>query len=227
MSKKSIIINEKFSLYTAIISGIIGVLYFWKGFLDGFTISVYILIISNLLFIPFAIFFKKNAFPFYYLFYSFILIFVLATEKTYLYNNYSPLFILCIVFMKNPKLKRISIILYFVGIVFAFAISKESLCHFFLHLARSCWLIYAINFTLSDKFQRKNLILYDDEKEILSQLCNGKIYQKEVTGYSENTIYRKLKAARERNGNIYVDLGNAGKVEGFLPVKFQSKLEYY
>ena len=25
---------------------------------------------------------------------------------------------------------------------------------------------------------------------------------------------------RERNGNIYVDLGNAGKVEGFLPVKF-------
>ena len=107
MSKKSIIINEKFSLYTAIISGIIGVLYFWKGFLDGFTISVYILIISNLLFIPFAIFFKKNAFPFYYLFYSFILIFVLATEKTYLYNNYSPLFILCIVFMKELRVKEL------------------------------------------------------------------------------------------------------------------------
>jgi len=32
---------------------------------------------------------------------------------------------------------------------------------------------------------------------------------------------------RERNGNIYVDLGNAGKVEGYLPVKNQSKLEYY
>ena len=32
---------------------------------------------------------------------------------------------------------------------------------------------------------------------------------------------------RERNGNIYVDLGNAGKVEGVLPVKYQSKLEYY
>lgn len=32
---------------------------------------------------------------------------------------------------------------------------------------------------------------------------------------------------RERNGNIYVDLGNAGKLEGVLPVKFQSKLEYY
>ncbi len=32
---------------------------------------------------------------------------------------------------------------------------------------------------------------------------------------------------RERNGNIYVDLGNAGRLEGVLPVKFQSKLEYY
>ena len=32
---------------------------------------------------------------------------------------------------------------------------------------------------------------------------------------------------RERNGNIFVDLGNAGRVEGFLPTKFQSKLEVY
>lgn len=32
---------------------------------------------------------------------------------------------------------------------------------------------------------------------------------------------------REHNGNIYVDLGNAGKIEGILPVKYQSKLEFY
>ena len=32
---------------------------------------------------------------------------------------------------------------------------------------------------------------------------------------------------RERNGNIFVDLGNAGRIEGFLPVKYQSKLEVY
>ena len=32
---------------------------------------------------------------------------------------------------------------------------------------------------------------------------------------------------RERNGNIYVDLGNSGRVEGFLPSKYQSKLEFY
>jgi len=32
---------------------------------------------------------------------------------------------------------------------------------------------------------------------------------------------------RERNGNIYLDLGNAGRLEGVLPAKFQSKLEVY
>ena len=32
---------------------------------------------------------------------------------------------------------------------------------------------------------------------------------------------------RERNGNIYVDLGNAGRLEGVLPLKYQSKLEFY
>lgn len=32
---------------------------------------------------------------------------------------------------------------------------------------------------------------------------------------------------RERNGNIFVDLGNAGKLEGYLPSKFQSPRETY
>lgn len=32
---------------------------------------------------------------------------------------------------------------------------------------------------------------------------------------------------REKNGNIFVDLGNSGRVEGFLPLKYQSKLEFY
>ena len=43
---------------------------------------------------------------------------------------------------------------------------------------------------------------YLSEVKILEQLCDGKVYQKEVEGFSENTVYRKLKAARERNGNI-------------------------
>lgn len=50
--------------------------------------------------------------------------------------------------------------------------------------------------------------LYSDYKEKIGEI---------IIGYYQ----------RERNGNIYVDLGNSGKIEGMLPVKYQSKLEFY
>ena len=53
----------------------------------------------------------------------------------------------------------------------------------------------------------------------------------------KNTLYNQYKDKvgemikgyyqRERNGNIYVDLGNAGRIEGVLPVKYQSPRETY
>ena len=53
----------------------------------------------------------------------------------------------------------------------------------------------------------------------------------------KNTVYNQYKDKvgemikgyyqRERNGNIYVDLGNAGRIEGVLPVKYQSPRETY
>jgi len=50
--------------------------------------------------------------------------------------------------------------------------------------------------------------LYNDYKEKIGEV---------IIGYYQ----------REKNGNIFVDLGNAGKVEGYLPLKNQSKLEFY
>ena len=50
--------------------------------------------------------------------------------------------------------------------------------------------------------------LYNDYKDKLGEI---------IIGYYQ----------RERNGNIYLDLGNAGRLEGVLPAKFQSKLEVY
>ena len=53
----------------------------------------------------------------------------------------------------------------------------------------------------------------------------------------KNTLYNQYKDKvgemikgsyqRERNGNIYVALGNAGRIEGVLPVKYQSPRETY
>lgn len=50
--------------------------------------------------------------------------------------------------------------------------------------------------------------LYNQYKDKVGEMING-YYQ------------------RERNGNIYVDLGNAGRIEGVLPVKYQSPRETY
>ena len=104
--------------------------------------------------------------------------------------------------MIQPKITKPAIVVYFVSVIFAFLINEEPLYLFFIHFFRSIWFLGIVIYVLDNKFERKKLILYDDEAEILSQICDGKTYQKEVRGYSENTVYRKLKAARERNGNI-------------------------
>ena len=89
---------------------------------------------------------------------------------------------------------------------------------FFIHFFRSIWFLGIVIYVLDNKFERKKLILYDDEIEILSQLCDGKTYQKEVKGFSENTVYRKMKAARERNGSISKD-----QLIELYKIEFQNK----
>lgn len=184
MGKLKAFCEDHFVLYTSILSGIICLLYVWKGFVEDFTIRSLLVIGFNFLYIPF------------------VLIFVVAFTKTYLYNNYSALFIVSIIIMLNPKLEIPALIVYFVGVCIAFAVNEETLCHFLIHIVRSIWFIGIMIYVLGNRFDRKKLILFNDEKQILDQLLDGKHYQKEVEGFSENTIYRKLKAARERNGNV-------------------------
>lgn len=201
MESKNLLTN-KFELYTSIMSGILAVLYFWKGVQNGFTIWAYVIIAMDILYIPLTFIFRKKAFVPFQLVYAICLVMVIALTKTYLYNNYSALFVICIVIMINPKIRKLALILYLAAVCVAFAINEETLCHFLIHIVRSLWFISIVLYVTDSKFDRKKLILYDDEKKILDQLLDGKMYQKEVTGFSENTVYRKLKAARERNGGI-------------------------
>ncbi len=207
MKEKSIsnFFYEHFVICTASLSGLLVLLYLWKGCTVSFSISGWIFILLNLIYIPLAFIFKKKLFSIFFLFYAAVLVFALAFDKTYLYNNFSALFMVCIVFMLQPELKIISLAVYFVSVCIAFALNEEMLCHFFIHIVRGLWFVEIVSYVLDEKFQRKKLVLFDDERMILEQLCNGKVYQKEVEGFSENTVYRKLKAARERNGNLTRD----------------------
>lgn len=197
--------NSNFNIFTSVISLIISILYFVRGISEGFIPGIIIVISMNLIYIPLVFIFKRQGFSVFYLIYAIILVFLISFEETKLFNNYTALFMVCIVMMIQPNLEFFIYIVYFVSVCIAFTLNGENLIHFFIHIFRSFWFISIVSYVLNNRFDRKKLILFDDEKKILDQLCEGKIYQKEVEGFSENTIYRKLKAARERNGNITRD----------------------
>lgn len=197
-----VFLNDHFVLFTSVLSGILCALYVWKGFSEGFFIGTWIIALMNFLYIPAAAIFRRKCFSYFYLIYAVILVFMIAFEKTFLFNNYTALFLVCIVIMIKPQVRFIAISLYIAAICVAFSINGESVFHFLIHLTRTIWFFGTVFFVTENNFERKKLILYEDEIKILLQLCDGKIYQKEVEGFSENTVYRKLKAARERNGNL-------------------------
>lgn len=198
----SVFLNDHFVLFTSLLSGILCALYVWKGFAEGFFIGTWIIALMNFLYIPAAAIFKRKCFSYFYLIYAVIIVFMIAFEKTFLFNNFTALFLVCIVIMIKPRVRFIAMSLYFLAICVAFSINGESVFHFLIHLTRTIWFFGTVFFVTENNFERKKLILYEDEIKILIQLCDGKIYQKEVEGFSENTVYRKLKAARERNGNL-------------------------
>lgn len=197
--------KDNFNIYTSVISFVIAVLYVVRGLGEGFNLGIIIVMVMNLLYIPIVWVFKRQGFSYFYLIYAVVLIFLISMEETKLFNNYTALFMVCIVMMIRPELELLIWAVYFVSVCVAFAINDENLIHFFIHIVRSIWFIAIVSYVLNNRFERKKLILFDDEKKILDQLCSGKMYQKEVEGFSENTIYRKLKAARERNGNVTRD----------------------
>ena len=198
----SVFLTDHFVLFTSVLSGILCALYVWKGFSEGFFIGTWIIALMNFLYIPAAAIFRRKCFSYFYLIYAVILVFMIAFEKTFLFNNYTALFLVCIVIMIKPQVRFVAISLYIAAICVAFSLNGESVFHFLIHLTRTIWFFGTVFFVIDNNFERKKLILYEDEIKILLQLCDGKIYQKEVEGFSENTVYRKLKAARERNGNL-------------------------
>ena len=193
-------LSDHFVVLSAVFSFVISALYFLKGFQSGFLIGTWVVIGMNLIFIPLIFIFRHKSFSVFFLFYAVVLVFLTAFEKTLLLNNFTPLFIVCIVIGLRPKWKWFSLSVYFAAISIAFALNEEPVICFLIHVVRSLWFILCVFYVLDSQFERKKIILYEDERKILDQLLEGKVYQKEVEGFSENTIYRKLKAARERNG---------------------------
>ena len=192
--------EKEFVLSTSILSLVISCLYIWKGLDEGFYITTYIIISLQILYVPFIFIFKRHSFPYFYLIHSLILTFVIAFSKTFLYNNFTSLLGIFLVILFVPKLKRISLQLYFIATSIAFALNEENLCHYFLHTTCAVWLYLVFNYIIAERYPRKKLILYDDEIKILTELSKNRLQKSiELQGFSESTIYRRIKSACKRN----------------------------
>lgn len=192
--------EKEFLIVTSCLSFIISLLYLWKGFQEQFYIGTYAVIAMALFYIPVVWIFRRPGFAFFNLVYSVFLVFIIAFNDTYLYNNFTGLLAIFIVIIVLPKLKWFSLVVYFTAVCVAFALNEENLCHFFIHITRSIWLLYILNHLLETKFQRRKLILYDDERKILEELSKNRLQKSiELEGFSESTIYRRIKAAMKRN----------------------------
>ena len=192
--------EKNFILITTAISFLVALLYAWKGIQEAFNLATYGVIFMCLIYIPVVWIFRRPGFAIFNLIYAAILVFIIAFNDTYLYNNFTGLLAVFIVMMVAPKLKLTAIILYLVSISLAFALNEENLCHFFIHLARCGWLFHIFNHVLSSKYKRNKLILYDDERKILEALSKNRLQKSiEFEGFSESTIYRRIKSAMKRN----------------------------
>lgn len=192
--------EKEFLLVTSFLSVLIGVLYIWKGFQENFYAGTYAVIAMTFLYVPAVWIFRRLGFTVFNLVYAVFLIFIIAFNDTYLYNNYTGLLAIFFSIIILPKIKWYALTLYLIAVSVAFAINEENLCHYFIHITRSVWLFYIMNHLIKTKYERRKLNLYDDERKILEALSKNRLQKSiELEGFSESTIYRRIKAAMKRN----------------------------
>lgn len=196
--------RDFFILHTIFLSFFSAILYIFKGITETFYIGTYIYIALNILYCPLAFIFKRKFFCIFQLFYAFVLIFIYAFCPSALYNNYSAFLVVCIVCLYKPAWKRYALAGYFILMSIAFALNTESMIYYLIHIIRCSYFFFVFYYVIHNRFERisrkgiNGLELTDDEFNILKQMISGK-KQKEVDGYSINTVTKKLSDARMRN----------------------------
>lgn len=191
--------KNKFYVYTSTLAITISVVHiFYKHSGNSYNGVLFPIIFFGTYPITFLLL-KEKYFPYYYLFYDLLNVILLSLVKSYLFNNFTGILIAGIVICMKPRFQKIAVLLYLLVASSAFLITNEKLFMYLIHMLKSIWYFSFIIHYMNTNYSRKKLDLTEQEKNILQQLCEGK-YQKEVIGFSENTVCRKIKNACKRNG---------------------------
>lgn len=162
----------------------------WQFDKSGHDIRALINLIMSAAYIPIIIFWGFDAVPYFLVVYGAI---YLPFEE---FDNYTSLFLLfsAISIKRNLKYLFVPYVIELVVVYMATGLEIS-------HTSISCLFIayfYQIFLHIQDKHADiKYLNLTVDEEKILEQLCKGK--EVKELGWSENTVYKKLREARHRN----------------------------
>lgn len=119
------------------------------------------------------------------------------------YNNYTVVAILSVLFALTPKVTKQQAYfvagLYITDVFIVAGLHNKTLFYIYTHIMLSAQYVTAMWKMKVTNSKQKFFILTQDELEILNQLKDGNV-KKQVEGFSETTIYRKLTEARVRNG---------------------------
>ena len=137
---------------------------------------------------------------------SYISFFVFANflTTTQNFSNYAAFLIIAILCIVFPKYRFYMLGIYCLDIICVGMHSDSSFSRFAIHIANCMLIYYSLKFLIKPSLLKKKLDLTVDETSILKELSQGK-QQKEIENFSQNTVSRKLKKARERNGVATTD----------------------
>lgn len=186
---------------TSILTLVFIILYTIKGFVEGFNISIILYIVINLVYFPIVLIWKRKFFCLYHIAYAYILIATIALKKTFLYNNFTAYFIILSICIIKPKWRYPALGIYFSLATIAFSIHDSPLIAFLIHISRAMYYYTIFHYFIFTRFSEKKEVLLNlknDEFEILKQMAAGK-KQKEIEGFSINTVTKKLVQAKTRN----------------------------
>lgn len=190
-----------FVILSCIFSVLHAIGYTWHGIQLGFNHCIMAMIICDLIFIPSVLCKRGNLLYYYLIVYSFILVIILAFTDSRLYNNYSSLLCIFTCILLFPQRKYFLMGVYLFNVSIGFILNGAPSYYMIIHTSRALWIFTIYDVIIYNRYNRKPVILLDDEQKILEQLTDNKLLKEiELNGMSERTIRRRLDAAKKRNG---------------------------
>lgn len=120
------------------------------------------------------------------------------------YNNYTCVALITLLFALTPKVNKVKAIfmggLYITDVFIVAGLHNKGAFYIYTHFmlcAQFCTAMWKQK-TIHKSDIMKTIILTPDEMNIINQLKDGRPV-KQIDGFSEATVYRKLKDAKERN----------------------------